>query len=131
MATQEDVRRIALSLPETSEHPDRFQFSVGGRHFAWAWLERVDPKRARVPSADVIAVSVADEVEKQTVLSIDPEVFFTEPHYDGYPAVLVRLPEIDLDLLEIVITDAWRCRAPRRLAAAHEAPRDLRPSAST
>jgi hypothetical protein len=45
----------------------------------------------------------------------DPEVFFTEPHYDGYPAILVRLPAIDLDLLGVVVTDAWRCRAPGRL----------------
>jgi hypothetical protein len=44
-----------------------------------------------------------------------PDVFFTEPHYDGYPAVLVRLPAIDLDLLQVVLAQGWRCRAPRRL----------------
>jgi hypothetical protein len=64
----------------------------------------------------VIAIRVADETEKQAMLSLDSNVFFTEPHYDGYPAVLVRLPAIDQALLEKVIGDAWRLRAPRRLS---------------
>jgi hypothetical protein len=64
----------------------------------------------------VIGVRVADEEEKQAMLALDPDIFFTEPHYDGYPAVLVRLPAIDGALLEKVIGDAWRVRAPRRLA---------------
>ena len=115
MATQEDVRRIALSLPATTEDTKGFRFFVDGKQFVWSWLERVDPKGPRVPSDDVIGVRVADENEKQTLLQMDPDVFFTEPHYDGYPAVLVRLGAIDLDLLEIVLTDGWRCRAPRRL----------------
>lgn len=106
-------------MPSTSEDPSGFRFFVDGKQFAWAWLERVHPKRARVPSADVIAVRVANEEEKQGLLALDPHVFFTEPHYDGYPAVLVRLPVIDLDLLGAVLTDAWRCRAPRRLLANH------------
>lgn len=117
MATQEDVRRIALSLPATSEDPNGFRFFVDGKQFLWSWLERVEPKRARIPSADVIAVRVANEVEKQGLLALDSHVFFTEPHYDGYPAVLVRLPAVDLDLLGAVLTDAWRCRAPRSLLA--------------
>jgi hypothetical protein len=115
MATQADVRRLALGLPATTEDPDRFRFLVDGRQFLWAWNERIDPKRSRIPNPDVIAVRVADELEKQTLLEIDPEVFFTEPHYDGYPAVLVRLPVISLDLLERVVTEAWRTRAPNRL----------------
>ena len=115
MATQEDVRRIALALPATTEDPDGFRFFVDGKQFAWAWLERTAPKRARVPNADVVALRVGNEFEKETLIEMNPEVFFTEPHYDGYPAILVRLPNIDLDLLELVVTDAWRCRAPRRL----------------
>jgi hypothetical protein len=115
MATQADVRRLALGLPATTEDPDRFRFLVDGRQFLWAWNERIDPKRSRVPNPDVIAVRVADELEKQTLLEIDPEVFFTEPHYDGYPAVLVRLPVVSRDLLERVVTKAWRTRAPNQL----------------
>jgi hypothetical protein len=114
MATRGDVRRIVLSLPEASE-ADGFSFAVGGKSFAWPWLERIHPKRARVPNPDVLAVRVANELEKQSLLGLDPDVFFTEPHYDGYPAVLVRLPAIDVSLLEEVLTDAWRTRAPRGL----------------
>jgi len=116
MATQADVRRIAHSLPETSEDGG-FHFTVAGKGFAWVWMERVQPKEPRVPNPEVIAVRVANELEKQALLSLDANVFFTEPHYDGYPAVLVRLPAIDLGLLEKVLADAWRCRAPKKLAA--------------
>jgi hypothetical protein len=117
VATREDVRRIALSLPESVEEPGRFSFAVDGKAFAWVWLERVDPGRARVPNPEVIAVRVANQLEKDSLLALDAEVFFSEPHYDGYPAVLVRLPIIDLDLLTDVLTAAWRSRAPRRLLA--------------
>ena len=115
MATADDVRRIALSLPETTAHPTAFQFFVNGKAFAWSWLERIEPKKARVPNSDVIAVRVGNEFEKGTLIEMNPAVFFTEPHYDGYPAILVRLPAIDLDLLKVVLTDAWRFRAPKRL----------------
>jgi hypothetical protein len=116
MATQADVRRIALMLPAPQEEPE-FRFSVGGKGFAWLWRERVDPRTARVPNPDVFVVRVADELEKQALLSLDPAVFFTEPHYDGYAAVLLRIPAIELDVLEKVLTDAWLTRAPSGLAA--------------
>ena len=96
MATQEDVRRIALSLPQTSEAADHFGFGVFSkgklRGFAWAWNERIEPKKARVPNPEVLAVRVASLPEKEELLAADPEKFFTEPHYNGFPAVLVRLP---------------------------------------
>jgi hypothetical protein len=117
VADQRDVRRLALALPETTEDPDHFGFRVDGKQFVWVWNKRVDPKKARIPQPDVIAVRVANELEKQSLLSLDTDVFFTEPHYNGYPAVLVRLPAIDLDLLETVLTDAWRTKAPKRLLA--------------
>jgi hypothetical protein len=120
VATQADVRRIALTLPEVTEDPDEFRFLVDGKGFAWRWLERIDPKRARVPSGTVIAVRIANEFEKEPLIELDPAVFFTEPHYDGYPAILVRLPAIDLDLLERILTDGWRCRAPKRLVKAFD-----------
>jgi hypothetical protein len=120
VASQDDVRRIALSLPSTSEDPEDFRFFVAGKAFVWRWLERIDPKRARVPSPDVVAVRVGNEFEKETLIDMNPDVFFTERHYDGYPAVLVRLAAIDLDLLQVIVTDAWRCRAPKRLLATRE-----------
>lgn len=111
MATQRDVRRIALSLPGATEDPREFRFLVDGKMFVWLWPERVDPKRARVPNPDVLVVCVGGEIDKQVVLAMDRKVFFTEPHYDGYPAVLVRLPLIDVDLLTDMLEASWRSRA--------------------
>ena len=119
MADQEDVRRIALALPRTGEARDRFAFFVrnGAREkgFVWVWQERVAPKKARVPRPDVIAVRVADLNEKDALLSMDRTKFFTEPHYNGFPAVLVRLPAVTPAELEELLTEAWRCQAPKAL----------------
>jgi hypothetical protein len=119
MPTQDDVRRIALALPGTTESEDRFGFTVlhrgRQRGFVWSWLERVHPRKARVPSNDVIAVRVADLDEKEALLAGGSEALFTEPHYHGYPAVLVRLPLVRPAELEELIVDAWRCMAPRAL----------------
>jgi hypothetical protein len=120
VASQDDVRRIALALPETSEGQDGFGFSVlnKGKHkgFVWSWKERVEPKKPRVERDDVIAVRVIDQADKAALIAGDPAVFFTEPHYNGFPAVLVRLPEISVEQLEELLVDAWRCQAPRALA---------------
>ena len=64
---------------------------------------------------------VSGEEEKQALIAADPDKFFTEPHYNGYPAVLVRLAAIDEDELTELLTDAWRCAAPRRLVAEFDA----------
>ena len=121
MASQDDVRRIALSLPGTSEADDQFGFSVLNKSkpkgFVWAWNERVDPKKPRVPNPEVVAVRVAGRLDKEALLAADERKFFTEPHYNGFPAVLVRLPAVDPGELEELITDAWRCQAPRDLAS--------------
>jgi hypothetical protein len=117
MADQADVRRIALSLPGVSEGTDRFAFSVESegkqKGFAWVWLERVGPKKARVPCPSVLAVRVCDQAEKAALLAGDPDVFFTEPHYNGFPAVLVRLPAVTRAQLRSLLVAAWRCQAPR------------------
>ena len=89
--------------------------------FVWAWNERVEPKKPRVPRPDVVAIRVADLLDKEALLASDEEKFFTEPHYNGFPAVLVRLPLIEVDELEELITDAWRCQAPRALADSFQA----------
>jgi hypothetical protein len=122
MADQDDVRRIALALPDTSEAGDHFAFSVHNKGkqkgFVWAWNERIEPRKPRVPRSDVVAVRVADQFEKEALLACDEEKFFTEPHYNGFPAVLVRLPQIGVDELEELISGAWRCQAPRALVDA-------------
>jgi hypothetical protein len=125
VADQADVRRIALSLPEATEGDDHFAFSVADKRgkqkgFAWVWMERTAPKTARVANHDVLAVRVAHGDEKEALLASDPDVFFTEPHYNGFPAVLVRLAAIDVDQLAELLTDAWRSQAPKSLVQAFD-----------
>jgi hypothetical protein len=107
MASQADVRPIALSLPATEEAPNHFAFSVRNKGklkgFVWVWLERVAPKKARVPQPNVIAVRVANLFDKD-------------------PAVLVRLPAVTARELRPLITEAWRCQAPKDLDTTEKAP---------
>lgn len=83
--------------------------------FCWSWAERVDPKKARVVNDDVLAVSVPNLEAKEVLLASDPVKFFTEPHYNGYPAVLVRLEAIPTEELEDLLLEAWRTKAPKAL----------------
>jgi hypothetical protein len=119
MPTQDDVRRIALALPETSEDPNRFAISVmnkgKAKGIAWVWLERIHPKKARVPNPAVLAVTVENLGEKDLLLAANPQAYFTEPHYNGYPAILVRLADVSLDDLRRLIVNAWCCQAPPAL----------------
>jgi hypothetical protein len=125
VASRSDVRRIALSLPETTEASDDFGFAVRNgskdKGFAWVWKERVEPKQPRVPNPKVLAVRVADEGEKQALMAADPEKFLTEPHYNGFPAVLVVLAKVGRTELRELLTDAWRCQAPRQLVTEYDA----------
>ena len=117
-----DVHRIALSLPHATQDGSKIRYLVdGGKAFAWTWKKRIEPKRARIEQLDVFAVRVANEEEKQVLIASDPAKFFTEPHYNGYPAVLVRLDEIDSDELTELLMDAWRIAAPRKLVAEFDA----------
>jgi hypothetical protein len=119
MANQQDVRRLALSLPDTIEGEEHFAFAVLNKgeqnRFAWVWLELTEPDEARTPNLDVLAIRVANRAEKDALLASDRDKFFTEPHYNSFPAVLVRLPAISEDELQALLTDAWRCMAPRTL----------------
>jgi hypothetical protein len=121
VATQDDVRRIALSLPETVEDENHFAFSVRNKNklkgFVWVWLERIHPKKGRVPNPAVIAVRTPDLNVKDMILTINDNKFFTEPHYNGFPAVLVRLAAVEPYELEDLITEAWRSQAPKPLVA--------------
>jgi hypothetical protein len=103
-------------LPAVEEVGDRFAFSVPNKGklkgFVWVWMERVVPKKPRVPNPGVIAVRVANEGQKSALLSADGKKFFTEPHYDGFPAVLVRLEAVSVADLKVLIAEAWRCQAP-------------------
>ena len=116
MATQKDVRRIALSLTGAEQVRGRFAFAVPNKGklkaFVWVWMERVVPKEPRVPNFDVIAVRVANLVERDGLLAAHPTRFVTDPHYEGFPAVLVRLQAVRVADLKTLLTEAWRCQAP-------------------
>ena len=88
--------------------------------FAWVWMERVDPKKPRVANPGVVALRVADEGDKSALLAASTKKFFTEEHYNGFPAILVRLKAIGVRELGELIVDAWRCQAPRRLVEAFD-----------
>jgi len=130
MATQADVRRIALSLPATEQIPGRFAFAVRRKgklkSFAWVWMERVAPKKPRVPEPRVIAVRTASLEDRERLLALDATKFFTEPHYAGFPAILVRLPAVTARELEPILTEGWRCQAPRDLTLQQAPPRPRR-----
>src|ERR671910_250838 len=89
-----DVRRMAMSLPDTEVDASGNRFSVRGTGLAWPFPERVHPKRARVERLDIFVVRVADEDDKQAILAGEPEKYFTTDHYNGYPAVMIRLAAI-------------------------------------
>ena len=117
MATEDDVRRIALALPHVEEiESDGFDFRVGGKGFVWSYPERV-PGHRRVIRTDVAVLYVGDEAEKQALLLGEPDRFFTNPTYDGLPFVMARLEQLDPSRLEELVLDAWRMRAPAELAA--------------
>ena len=82
--------------------------------FAWVWMERIDPKKPRVANPGVLAVRVANVGEKDTLVSVEPRKFFTEPHYNGFPAVLVRLAAVKVPELRILLEAAWRTQAEHK-----------------
>jgi hypothetical protein len=112
MAHADDVRRIALALPEVVEiDSDGFDFRVANKGFVWSYPER-RPGRPRVIRTDVAVLYVGDEAEKQALLLGEPDLFFTTPDYDRMPLVMLRLPRVDVVRLAELVTDAWRMRAP-------------------
>jgi hypothetical protein len=121
MPTWDDVRRLALSLPETSERESRghAQWRVRDKLFVWERPLRDSDMRALgadAPEGPILGARVEHEGAKRALIADDPDVYFTTPHFDGYPAILVQLDAISGDELDEVVTEAWLCRAPKRLA---------------
>ncbi|CAB4934671.1 MAG: MmcQ/YjbR family DNA-binding protein [Actinobacteria bacterium] len=122
MATWADVERLATALPSVEESTSWGNrcWKVAGKTFVWV---RPLGKKDRAdlgddaPDGEILGVRVADEGEKAELLAAEPEVCFTIPHFDGFPAVLVRLDDVAEDLLAELVDDAWRCRAPKKLLA--------------
>jgi hypothetical protein len=124
VATWDDVRRMALELPETSEQISRENrhWRVKDKLFVWERpLRRSDLEALgeSAPAGPILGARVEHLVAKEALLADDPDMFFTTPHFDGYPAVLVQLDEIGLEDLREVIVEAWLARAPKRLAKAY------------
>lgn len=116
MADAEDVRRIALALPEVEEIPSEgFDFRVGNKGFVWSYPER-RPGQRRLIRTDIAVLYVGDEGEKQALLLGEPDLFFTAAGYEEVPLVMLRLSEVDADRLVELVTDAWRMRAPEDIA---------------
>jgi hypothetical protein len=111
MVDADDVRRLALSLPQVREiDSDGFDFRVADKGFVWSYPERA-PGKPRVIRTDVAVLFVGDEAEKQALLLGEPDIFFTTPAYDGLPLVMLRLAKVDVERLRELVTDAWRMRA--------------------
>jgi hypothetical protein len=124
MATLDDVARIALDLPETSEgtsHGNR-SWQVKDKGFVWERpLRRSDLEALGdgAPDGPILGVRTEHLGAKEAILASDPDVFFTTPHFDGYPAVLIQLEKIEVEELTELIVEAWLARAPKRLADAY------------
>lgn len=128
MATWDDVRRLALALPGTSEEVSRGNAAwvVGKRFFVWERpLLKTDLKALgdAAPDGAILGARVEHLAAKEAMLADPSGVFFTTPHFDGYPAVLVRLDAITDDDLEEVVVEAWLDRAPPKMVAAYLATR--------
>ncbi len=124
MATWEDVRQIALALPETSERSSRDlpQWRVKDTLFVWERPLRRSDRDALgedAPAGPILGARVEHLAAKEALLADDADVFFTTPHFDGYPAILVRLDPITVDDLDEVIVEAWLASAPKRIAKAY------------
>ena len=120
VATWEDVARIVDELPETSEATPR-NWRMRKKLIVWERpLRKADYEAlgADAPDGDILGARVPDEGVKFALIADDPRVYFTTPHFDGYPAVLVRLPDIEVTELKELVTESWLAQAPKTLVKA-------------
>ena len=128
MATWDDVRRLALALPETDERESRGsrQWRVKDKLFVWERPLRGTDIAAlgdAAPPGEILGARVEHLGAKEALLADESGVYFTTPHFDGYPAILIQLDLISVAELEEVTVEAWLARAPKRLADAYLADR--------
>jgi hypothetical protein len=126
VASWTDVGTIVASLPETVEASPR-NWRVRTKLIVWERpLRKADYAALGddAPDGDILGARVADEGVKFALIADDPQVYFTTPHFDGYPAVLVRLAAISVPELTELITEAWLAQAPKTLVKAFLANKD-------
>lgn len=124
MATWDDIRRIVAALPATEERGSHggLGWRVANKNLVWERPLRKDDIEAlgdAAPDGEIFGARVPDEGVKFALIADDPAVFFTTPHFDGYPAVLGRLAAIDSESLRELIIEAWLDRAPKKLVKAY------------
>jgi hypothetical protein len=110
LADEFDAARIALTFPMAIQKGTGFEIMEKG--FAWFYMQKIPGRKGRVERRDVLAIRVANEDEKQMLIASDPDKFFTDDHYRGFPAILVNLPAIEEDELTELLLEGWRLRAP-------------------
>ena len=124
MATWDDVRRLALAMPEATERSsrDRLQWRVKDKLFVWERpLRRADIEALgdAAPAGPILGARVEHLGAKEALLADASGVFFTTPHFEGYPSILVRLADVPAADLEEVVVEAWLARAPERMVRAY------------
>jgi hypothetical protein len=124
IATWDDVRRLALSLPQTSEKLSHGSpaWKVKDKPFAWVRPLRkgdIEALGANAPRGEILGARTEHEGAKFALIEEQPEIYFTTPHFNGYPAVLVRLDVISVEELKELLVDAWLSQAPKRIAEAY------------
>ena len=124
MATWENVRQIALALPETDERESRgvCQWRVKDKLFVWERplrTKEVQEFGDDAPDGPILAARVEHVGAKEALLADDPGLYFATSHFSGYPAILVRLDRVGLDELHEIVTEAWLAREPQRLVKAY------------
>jgi len=118
MVTEDDIRRVCLSLPGSVEKPYNHLPSFRVRSALFLRVHELP---------DAFLVRCANVEERNELLTAEPGKFFITAHYDDYPAVLVRLSHVDLDEMAELVIESWRVCAPKRMLAAYDAEQPLLP----
>jgi hypothetical protein len=125
VATWDEVRAAATRLPEVTE--DGRRWAIRGKPLAWERPLRPADREAlgdAAPTGPILGIRTVDLAAKDELLVAMPDVFFTTPHFDGYPAVLARLGPLDVAVLQQLLEQVWSARAPKKLVRAWQADRD-------